>query len=274
MSRSPARPATARVTGTGPTAPTPRSGTTPRWRTSRAPGAARSPGAGARPGRRAAGSRARASPVSRRRRPRWRRAAATTPGGSAPGPYWASAPVPSAPAPSPRRGAAVVISGASPLPSGCRSISAAPSAPVAVPTAAPCSARAANRSPTLCAARNTAHAPAVTVRAARITAGGQVVRHRPEGEQRQEKNEGVDGEDGGQRGRREPQFGPVDAVQRRRCADREEQKAEYPGHQPERRSRRRRAPRMLPGERPYPASGAVRRGRSHARGRSRCRTGT
>ena len=74
----------------------------------------------------------------------------------------------------------------------------------------------------------------------------QVVRHRPEDQQRQEKNEGVDGEDGGQRGRREPQFGPVDAVQRRRCAGREEQQAEYPGHQPERRSRRRRAPGMLP----------------------------
>ena len=85
------------------------------------------------------------------------------------GPYWASALAPSAPAPSPRRGAAVVISGASPLPSGCRSISAAPSAPVAVPTARPCSARAANSSPTLRAARNTAHAPAVITRAARIT---------------------------------------------------------------------------------------------------------
>jgi hypothetical protein len=85
------------------------------------------------------------------------------------GPYWASTLDPSAPAPSPRRGAAVVISGASPLPSGCRSISAAPSAPVAVPTPTPCSARAANSDPTSCAARNTAHAPAVTTRAARIT---------------------------------------------------------------------------------------------------------
>ena len=145
--------------------------------------------------------------------------------------------------------AAVVTTGARPLPSGCRSISAAPSALVAVPTAAPCSARAANSSPTPCAARNNPHAPAAMARPGQDhAAAAQVVRQRPEHQQGDRRTRSVGGEHGGQRDRREPPLSLVDAVQRRRGRRREEQQEQHPGHQPERgRPRQHRLPGRFPG---------------------------
>src|SRR5712692_7902495 len=168
------------------------------------------------------------------------------------GPYWTSALVPSPPAASPSWPAAMVITGAIALPSGCRSTSAAPSALVAVPTAAPCNARAANSIPTPCAARNNPHAPAAITRLAH-PAAAQVVRHRPEHQQRDQQDEGVNGEDRGQRDRREPPLGLVDAIQRRRGGRREEQQDEHPGHQPEPARPRQRRPPHTPSGSPGPA---------------------
>src|SRR5580658_5423083 len=85
------------------------------------------------------------------------------------GAYCTSALAPSPPTAKPQKEPAFEKTGARLLPSGCRSISAAPRALVARPTAAPCSARAANNSPTPSAARNNPQAPAAIARPARIT---------------------------------------------------------------------------------------------------------
>ena len=60
------------------------------------------------------------------------------------GAYCTNALAPSPPTAKPHNGPAFVKTGARPLPSGCRSISVAPSALVARPTATPCTARATN----------------------------------------------------------------------------------------------------------------------------------
>ena len=118
-----------------------------------------------------------------------------------------------------------------------------------MPTAAPCSARAANSSPTPCAARNNPVAPAAITRPARITQRpANVVRHRPEHQQGDQEQESVGREDDGQRDR-QPPLGLVDAIQRRRGRRREEQQeGPHAGHQPERgRPRQRGPPRIPPG---------------------------
>ncbi len=72
------------------------------------------------------------------------------------GPYWTSAPATRAPSAWPEVGPPVVTTDASGRPDGCRSSSAALSAPVASPVAKPCTARAAKSHPTPSAPANTA----------------------------------------------------------------------------------------------------------------------
>jgi hypothetical protein len=85
------------------------------------------------------------------------------------GPYWTSALVISAPRASPRLLKVLVTTGARWLPGGCRSISAAPSGPMASPPAMPCRDLAAYSAPTPFAARKTAQAAALKTSAVMIT---------------------------------------------------------------------------------------------------------
>src|SRR5580658_9787114 len=85
------------------------------------------------------------------------------------GAYCTSALAPSPPTAKPHKEPAFVKTGARLLPSGCRSISAAPRALVARPTATPCTARATNSCATPCAVRNRPQTTALTKSAALIT---------------------------------------------------------------------------------------------------------
>ena len=78
-------------------------------------------------------------------------------------------------------------------------------------------------------------------------AAAQVVRQRPEHQQRGQKRKGIDAEDGRQCRRREPPLGLVDPIQRRRGHYRQEQHERDPGDYPEaRRTRQRRLARRCP----------------------------
>jgi len=77
-------------------------------------------------------------------------------------------------------------------------------------------------------------------------AAAQVVRHRPEHQQGDQEQESVRREDGGQRDRREPPLGLVDAIQRRRGRSRKEQQEQHAGHQPERGGPRQLGPPRIP----------------------------
>ena len=84
------------------------------------------------------------------------------------GAYWASTLAPIAPRAWPPVGAALETTGAAP-PCGLKSSSAALAAPEIRPTATPCSARAANSTPTPWAMRNKPHPTAPNARPASIT---------------------------------------------------------------------------------------------------------